>query len=90
MTTFQRLIITLDGLTAGDYLAHVRNPDPPGLGRGLRSLAVHADPLGDTIEAVLGWDGRPPSPAEAEILAGLPMTPEVVAVECRSLEAVAA
>ena len=90
MTTFQRLTFTLDGLTAGDYLAHVRNPEPPGLGTVLRSISVQADPLGDTIEAVLAWDGRPPSPADAEILAGLPMTPEVVHVECRGLESVAA
>ena len=90
MTTFQRLTFELDGITAGDYLAYVRNPDPPGLGRALRSMAIHAEPLGDTIEVVLGWDGPAPEPAQAEILSGLPMTPEVRRVTCRGLEAVAA
>ena len=56
MTTFQRLTFDLDGITAGDYLAYVRNPEPP----------------------------------RAEILAGLPMIPEVRDVSCRGLEAVAA
>jgi hypothetical protein len=90
MTTFQRLTYELDGITAGDYLAYVRNPEPPGLGTSLRSIAVHAEPLGDTIEAVLQWDGAAPDPAVAEILAGLPTTPEVVRVSCRGLEAIAA
>ena len=90
MTTFQRLTFELDGITAGDYLAYVRNPEPPGLGTVLRSMAIHAEPLGDRIEIVLGWDGPAPEPAQAEILAGLPMIPEVRAVACRGLEAVAA
>ena len=90
MTTFQRLTFELDGMTAGDYLAHVRDPEPPGLGTALRSMAIHAEPLGDTIEVVLQWSGAAPEPAAAEILAGLPMTAEVVRVSCRGLEAVAA
>jgi hypothetical protein len=90
MTTFQRLTFELDGITAGDYLAYVRNPDPPGLGRALRSMAIHAEPLGDTIEVVLQWDGEAPEPATAEILSGLPMIPEVTRATCRGLEAIAA
>jgi hypothetical protein len=90
MSTFQRLTFELDGITAGDYLAHVRNPDPPGLGTSLRSIAIHAEPLGDTIEVVLQWSGHAPDPADAEILAGFPMTPEVTRVSCRPLQAIAA
>jgi hypothetical protein len=90
MTTFQRLTFELDGMTAGDYLAYVRDPEPPGLGSVLRSIAIDAEPLGDTIQVVLSWNGTPPPPADAEILAGLPMTAEVVRVTCRSLEAIAA
>ena len=88
--TFQRLIFELDGITAGDYLAYVRNPEPPGLGTVLRSMAINAEPLGDTIEFVLGWDGPAPEPAQAEILAGLPLIPEIKRATCRGLEALAA
>lgn len=84
-TTFQRLTLQLDGITAGDYLAHVRNPEPPGLGGVLRSISVDAEPLSDTIDVVLGWFGTPPAPTDAEVLAGLPMIPEVVGVSCRLL-----
>jgi hypothetical protein len=90
MTTFQRLTFELDGITAGDYLAYVRNPEPPGLGTSLRAIAIDAEPLGDTIEVALAWNGTAPAPATAEVLAGLPMTPEVARVTCRQLEAVAA
>ena len=88
--TFQRLTFELDGITAGDYLAYVRNPEPPGLGTVLRSMTIDAEPLGDRIEIVLGWDGAAPEPVQASVLTGLPVTPEVVAVTCRGLEALAA
>jgi hypothetical protein len=87
MTTFQRLTYRLQGITAGDYLAYVRIPEPPGLGTRLRSITVDAEPLGDSIEAVLAWDGPAPAPAEAEILAGLPVTADVASVTRRSLSA---
>lgn len=48
----QRLNLTLDGITAGDYMTWVRDPEPPGLGG---RLAVPADPLGDTVDALLSW-----------------------------------
>ncbi len=48
----QRLSLTLDGITAGDYMTWVRDPEPPALGR---DLAVRADPLGDTGDALLSW-----------------------------------
>ena len=88
--TVQRLTFHLDGITAGDYLAYVRDPEPPGLGRGLRSIDVAAQPLGDRLEFVLTWDGAPPAPHVAEVLAGLPVTAAVVRAECRSLEPLAA
>jgi hypothetical protein len=76
----QLLTLTLDGITAGDYLAWARDPEPPALDHGLRSLVIEADPLGDTIEAVLSWDGFPPPPAAAATAAGLALIPEVTAV----------
>ena len=88
--TFQRLTYHLEGITAGDYLAWVRDPEPPGLGHGLRSISVDADPLGTRIDFVLEWDGAPPPPRAAEILAGVPVTEEVVRADCRRLESVAA
>jgi hypothetical protein len=45
----QSLIMTLDGITAGDYLAWVRDPEPPALEYGLRSVAINAEPLGELI-----------------------------------------
>ena len=64
----QILSLKLDGITAGDYLTWCRDPEPPALGFALRSVSVDADPLGDTITAILGWNGpvprrrRPPQP----------------------------
>ena len=87
---FQRLTFHLEGMTAADYLAYVRDPEPPGLGRGLRSITVDAEPLGSVIEFVLAWDGVPPAPHAAEVLAGLPTPAEVVSATCRTLESVAA
>jgi hypothetical protein len=80
----QFLILTLDGITAGDYLAWVRDPEPPALGQDLRSVSVHGDPLGDTIEAVLAWRGAAPAPAVAASVAGLHRTPELIKVEAVS------
>ena len=87
--TFQTLRLTLDGMTAGDYLAHVRDPEPAALGRDLRAVEVRADPLGDVVEALLAWDG-PPAPAEqACVLAGFPTPAEVVRCELRALQSLA-
>lgn len=64
----QILSLKLDGITAGDYLTWCRDPDPPALDFALRSASVDADPLGDTITAILDWNGplprhrRPPQP----------------------------
>jgi hypothetical protein len=76
----QRLALTLDGITAGDYLQWVRDPEPPALGQALRSIEVGGDPLGQTVEAVLSWKGSPPSAVDAAPFAGLPLIPEVTAV----------
>jgi hypothetical protein len=78
--TLQRLTLTLDGITAGDYLQWVREPEPPALAVALRSIDVSADPLGDTIEAVLSWDVPPPRANEAAQVAGFPLTSEIVAI----------
>jgi hypothetical protein len=85
--TFQTLRLTLDGMTAGDYLAHLYDPEPPALGLGLRSVAVRGEPLGDVVEALLCWDGPAVSPHRAARLAGFPLPGEVVALESRRLQA---
>ncbi|HEX2085341.1 MAG TPA: hypothetical protein VHF89_06640 [Solirubrobacteraceae bacterium] len=77
----QIVTLRLDGITAGDYLAHVRDPEPPAAGLGLRSMTVRAEPLGELVEAVLDWEHRIPAPAVAARAAGLPLTAEVAAVE---------
>jgi hypothetical protein len=77
----QRLTLTLDGITAGDYLQWVRDPEPPALGHALRSIDVGGDLLGQTVEAVLSWTGPRLPAIEAARVAGLPLTPEVVAVD---------
>jgi hypothetical protein len=76
----QQLTLTLDGITAGDYLTWVRDPEPAALGRELHSIELRADPLGDTMEALLSWNAAPPDAAVAAASAGLPLTPEVVSV----------
>ena len=77
----QSLIIRLDGITAGDYLAWVRDPEPPALDYGLCSVAISAEPLGELVHVELIWAGQPPTtPRAAAAAAGFPLTPEVVAV----------
>lgn len=87
--TVQYLTITLDGITAADYLAWVRDPEPVALDRDLHAVTVQADLLGSVIEATLVWDGEPPTPARAAPMAGFPVTPEVQCVEARILAAAA-
>ena len=67
----QILTLKLDGITAGDYLSWCRDPDPPALDFALRSLCVDADPLGDTVTAILDWDQPAPAPPTAAAAAGL-------------------
>jgi hypothetical protein len=76
----QTLILRLDGITAGDYLTWCRDPDPPAFDYGLRSISIDADPLGDTISAVLEWDRPVPPPRAAATIAGLPLTADVQAI----------
>jgi hypothetical protein len=73
--SLQILTVKLDGITAADYLAWCRDPDPPALGLGLRSIRVKADPVGDTITAILDWSQPAPSPRAAAALAGLSLPP---------------
>ena len=68
----QILILKLNGITAGDYLTWCRDPEPPALDFSLRSVALDADPLGDTITAILDWNGSSPPPSAAATAAGLP------------------
>jgi hypothetical protein len=73
----QHLTIVLDGISASDYLAWVRDPDPPTLGRDLHSIDARADHLGDRIELLLHWYTDLPAPSAAAPAAGFPLTPEV-------------
>ncbi len=77
----QHLTVRLTGITAGDYLDWVYDPEPPALGRELCSITVDADPLGDRIVARLVWDRDPPPSRVAASAAGLALTPEVVQVD---------
>jgi hypothetical protein len=85
----QILTLTLDGITAADYLAWIRDPEPPALGFSLRSVSVRAEPLGDSIEVALCWRGDAPGPAEAAHLAGFPLSAEVRLAGTRGLAAAA-
>src|SRR3954468_43815 len=66
MPEIQHITVHLDGITAGDYLAHQLDADPPLETSRLRSVTLDVpDPVGDTIGAALCWDGRAPSPRGA-------------------------
>src|SRR5947209_13225541 len=66
----QPLILLLEGITASDYLAWVWDPEPPALGRELRSVSVDGDPVGERIDLELWWDRQPPAPKAAIGTAG--------------------
>lgn len=83
--TYQTLRLRLDGMTAGDYLAHLRDPEPALLGLTLRDVAVEAEPLSDVVEALLTWHEAPADVATAARLAGFPTPAEVVGLEARLL-----
>jgi hypothetical protein len=76
----QHLTLRLDGITAGDYLTWVRDPEPHALGRELRSLSTQAGPLDDHIDVLLVWNSEPPPPRAAATAAGFALTPEVIEV----------
>lgn len=84
--SLQVLTLTLDGITADDYLTWCRDPDPPALDLTLRSISADADPLGDRITAILDWNQPPPSPVAAAAAAGLPLPSGVklTSVTCQS------
>jgi hypothetical protein len=71
--TIQVLELRLHDITAADYIAWCVDPDPMALGLGLRTIALDADPTGDTITVTLEWDAAPPSPNHAARAAGLPV-----------------
>ena len=82
----QHLTLSLDGITAADYLAWVSDPEPPALAGELRSIEVGYAPLGDSIELTLRWKVAPPAAEAAATAAGFPITPEVVSVTWRQDE----
>jgi hypothetical protein len=81
----QILTLKLDSMNAEDYLTWCRDPDPPALDYGLGSIAVNADPLGDTVTAILEWNQCPPAPPAAAIAAGLAL---LAGVELHALTSV--
>jgi hypothetical protein len=72
--------LTLEGITAADYLSWVRDPEPLTLGPDLRRVDARAEPLGDRIDIELTWDREPPAPRTAVLAAGFALIPEVVQV----------
>jgi hypothetical protein len=80
----QTLTLELDGITAGDYLTWCRDPEPPALDFALRSISIDAEPLGDTITAILDWSHSPPPVAVAAGAAGLPLSAGVKIDEMRT------
>jgi hypothetical protein len=81
----QTITIHLDGITAADYLAWVREPEPAPFPAGLRSVRIDADPLGSTVEATLAWERPAPAPHLAAAAAGLPVSADVAAVTAGSV-----
>jgi hypothetical protein len=80
-THVQSLLMRLNGITASDYLAWVRDPEPSALDQWLRSVAISAEPLGELITIELTWACQPPMPpSAAAVAAGFARTPEVVEV----------
>ena len=83
--SLQLLTLTLDGITAGDYLCWVYDPEPRTLGHELRSIKVSADPLGDRIAVELCWECEPPDAYSAALAAGFSLTPEVAKIVANEL-----
>src|SRR5947209_4850827 len=79
--------LVLDGITAGDYLAWIRDPDPAALGLSLRQLTVRAQPLDDRIEVQLVWEDDVPAPSRAAEAAGFPLSQNVAELVCQPLRA---
>jgi hypothetical protein len=86
-TYVQSLLIRLDGITTGDYLMWVRDPEPPALDHGLRSIGIRAEPLEELVSIELVWAGPPPTTHAAAAAAGFALTPEVVAVRSAACNA---
>jgi hypothetical protein len=79
-THVQSLLMRLDGITTGDYMTWVRDPEPPALDHRLRSIGICAEPVEELVNIELVWAGPPPTtPRAAAGAAGFARTPEVVA-----------
>lgn len=77
----QVLTLTLDAITACDYLAWVADSEPATLGNSLASITMDAEPVGRTVDIALAWNVSPPAAELAVGLAGFPLIPEVASVE---------
>jgi hypothetical protein len=83
MTRIQEITLQLDGITAGDYVAHFVDADPPLAATGLRSVCIASEPLDDSVVAVLRWIGSPPDAPAALAAAGFHVTQDVARVSAR-------
>jgi hypothetical protein len=83
MLQTQLITIDLDGITAADYLAHFRDADAPIEASRLQAVGVNADPLGDTVDVILRWQGPPPNARTAASAAGFQLTGDVVGIRSR-------
>ncbi len=79
------LTLWLEGITAGDYLQWIHDPDPPN-DADLELISVTAPSLGERIRVELLSAGNPPPPTTAAHVVGFPITPEVVRVQCRPIQ----
>ena len=74
----------LDGITPDDYMQWIRDPEPPNRD-DLKLVTATATALGD-IQLELLSTGDPP-PAVAASAVGLPITPEVIELHSRVIDA---
>jgi hypothetical protein len=83
----QLLTVTLllDGITPDDYMQWIRDPEPSNRD-DLKLVTATATALGDTIQLELLSTGDLP-PAVAASAVGFPITPEVIEVHSRVIDA---
>jgi hypothetical protein len=76
----------LDGITPDDYMQWIRDPEPPNRD-DLKLVTATATALGDTIQLELLSTGDPPPAAVAASAVGFPITPEVIELHSRVIDA---
>jgi hypothetical protein len=84
----RRFAVTLflDGITPDDYMQWIRDPEPPNRD-DLKLVAATATASDDTIQLELLSTGEPPPAAVAASAVGFPITPEVIELHSRVIDA---